>query len=163
MGKMSTYVKKPVPVRARQIKRAMKVETLEGTFHGRKGDYLVVGVRGEKYIVRRDIFEETYELVQTPRHVEKPPRKPQVQEQPSVVRTPPRRPTHGPNKSEQELYEDARTCIRILEASMGRPTNPDITAKDLDSMLADYVDENEDSVQLVRSVRGGAARFGAPA
>ena len=163
MGKMSTYVKKPVPVRARQIERAMKVETLEGTFHGRKGDYLVVGARGEKYIVRRDIFEETYELVQTPRRVEKPPRKPQVQEQPSVVRTPPRRPTHGPNKSEQELYEDARTCIRILEAAMGRPTNPDITAKDLDSMLADYVDENEDSVQLVRSVRGGAARFGAPA
>ena len=62
-AKMSRYVKKPVPVRARQIGRAMKVETLEGTSRGRKGDYLVVGVRGEKYIVRRDIFEETYEPV----------------------------------------------------------------------------------------------------
>lgn len=52
-----------------------------------------------------------------------------------------------------ELSEDTKKCIQILEASLGRPANPDITIEDLDSMLADYVDENENSVELVRSVR----------
>ena len=52
-----------------------------------------------------------------------------------------------------ELSEGARKCIEILEASLGRPRNRDITVRDLDSMLADYVDEEEDSVALVRSVR----------
>ena len=51
------------------------------------------------------------------------------------------------------LSKDTKMCIRILEASLGRPANPNITIKDLDSMLADYVDENENSVELVRSVR----------
>ena len=58
---MKKYVKKPVPVEARQLGRAAKIETLEGVLRGKKGDYLVVGVRGERYIVKRDIFEETYE------------------------------------------------------------------------------------------------------
>ena len=52
-----------------------------------------------------------------------------------------------------ELSEGARKCIEILEASLGRPRNRNITIEDLDSMLADYVDEEEDSVELVRSVR----------
>ena len=60
---MQRYVKKPVPVRARQIRRATRIETLEGVSYGERGDYLVIGVRGEKYIVKRDIFEETYEPV----------------------------------------------------------------------------------------------------
>lgn len=61
--KTQKYVKKPVPVEARQLGRAAKIETLEGVLRGKKGDYLVVGVRGEKYIVKREIFEETYEPV----------------------------------------------------------------------------------------------------
>ena len=52
-----------------------------------------------------------------------------------------------------ELSEGARKCIEILDASLGRPRNRNITLKDLDSMLADYVDEGDDSVELVRSVR----------
>lgn len=64
------------------------------------------------------------------------------------------RPARHSDKSQTpELSDDAKTCIQILESAMGRPTNPDITARDLDSMLADYVDEEEDSVELVRSVR----------
>ena len=53
------------------------------------------------------------------------------------------------------LPESARECIEVLEASMGRPADPGITARDLDSMLAGCVDEGEDSVALIRSVRGG--------
>lgn len=57
---MQRYVKKPVPVRARQIRRAARMETLEGVSYGEKGDP-VTGIRGEKYIVKRGIFEQTYE------------------------------------------------------------------------------------------------------
>ena len=64
-------------------------------------------------------------------------------------------PRGSSSKSKPELSDDAKTCIQILESAMGRPTNPNITAKDLDSMLADYVDEKEDSAELVRSVRDG--------
>ena len=39
------------------------VETLEGRMTGHKGDWIVKGVRGEFYIVKDDIFRETYEKV----------------------------------------------------------------------------------------------------
>ena len=63
MSEVQTYIKKPIPITAKQLDRDTKVQTLEGTMHGKKGDYLVTGVRGEKYVVDKDIFEETYELV----------------------------------------------------------------------------------------------------
>lgn len=56
----------------------------------------------------------------------------------------------------QTLSDNAAMCIQILESSMGQPRNRDITARDLDSMLADYVDDDEDSVELIRSVRDGS-------
>lgn len=81
---MPMYVKKPIPIEARQItvenadelaawsksdiaKRpdgtmaGMLVYTLEGTMTGNVGDYLIKGVRGEFYFCAKDIFEETYE------------------------------------------------------------------------------------------------------
>ena len=57
---MQRCVKKPVPVRARQIRRATRIETPEGVSYGEKGDCLVIGVR-EKHIVKRGIFEQAYE------------------------------------------------------------------------------------------------------
>ena len=57
------------------------------------------------------------------------------------------------SRKDSELSQDTKECMRILEASLGRPVNPNRTARDLDSMLADYVDEKEDAVELVRSVR----------
>jgi len=39
------------------------IPTLEGTHKGMKGDYIIKGVRGEFYPCRKDIFEETYEVV----------------------------------------------------------------------------------------------------
>ena len=52
-----------------------------------------------------------------------------------------------------ELSDAAKRCIQTLEAALSGPRDPNITAKDLDSMLADCVDEEENSVELVRSVR----------
>lgn len=42
---------------------AWGVETIEGFMHVRPGDYIITGIKGEKYPCREDIFEETYEEV----------------------------------------------------------------------------------------------------
>ena len=83
---MPFYIKKPIPIEARQITQenaeelaewsgsdvvrnmdrsvnGMMVYTLEGTMTGRVGDYLIKGVRGEFYFCAKNIFEETYEEV----------------------------------------------------------------------------------------------------
>lgn len=39
------------------------IKTLEGTMLAREGDYIVKGVHGECYPCKPDIFEETYEEV----------------------------------------------------------------------------------------------------
>lgn len=56
------YVKKPIPIRAEKLSRSMDIDTLEGVFHGKKGDYHVIGVKGEHYIVDKEIFELTYDI-----------------------------------------------------------------------------------------------------
>jgi len=83
---MPFYLKKPIPIEAREMTpesinelvewsnasivkhvdgtpRGMMVWTLEGTMTGRMGDYLCKGVRGEFYFCAREIFHETYTLV----------------------------------------------------------------------------------------------------
>jgi hypothetical protein len=39
------------------------IKTLEGDMRCSEGDYLIIGIKGERYPCKRDIFEETYELV----------------------------------------------------------------------------------------------------
>lgn len=39
------------------------IPTLEGTMKFYKGDMLIVGVKGEIYLCRKDIFDQTYESV----------------------------------------------------------------------------------------------------
>lgn len=39
------------------------IDTLEGTHHVSKGDYVIKGVNGEFYSCKPDIFEKTYEEV----------------------------------------------------------------------------------------------------
>jgi len=57
------YAKKPIPIKAIQIHEPFQVETLEGTFTGKAGDYLVEGIKGELYACDREIFEESYDKV----------------------------------------------------------------------------------------------------
>lgn len=40
------------------------IHTLEGDMRATDGDYIIKGVKGEFYPCRKDIFEETYELVE---------------------------------------------------------------------------------------------------
>ena len=39
------------------------METLEGQMRYNKGDAIITGVIGEKYVCRRDIFNQTYDIV----------------------------------------------------------------------------------------------------
>jgi len=55
-------IKKPIPIRCRQIDQAFEVESLEGVVKGKPGDWLMVGVEGEKYICDAEIFKKTYDL-----------------------------------------------------------------------------------------------------
>ena len=56
-------VKKPIPVDCVQIHEAFEVESLEGLVRGKPGDWLMRGVRGELYVCDKEIFEQTYELI----------------------------------------------------------------------------------------------------
>lgn len=56
-------IKKPIPVKCYQMNEAFEVETMEGTLKGKAGDYLMIGVRGEMYPCDKEIFHETYEII----------------------------------------------------------------------------------------------------
>jgi len=40
------------------------INTLEGKRLITKGDWIITGIKGERYLIKPDIFEETYELVE---------------------------------------------------------------------------------------------------
>lgn len=39
----------------------LKIETLEGTHRANVGDWIIVGVNGELYLCKHNIFQKTYE------------------------------------------------------------------------------------------------------
>lgn len=57
------YRKIPIVLEAYQTEEEMDIETLEGVMHASIGDYIVTGVKGEKYPVKPDIFVKLYEEV----------------------------------------------------------------------------------------------------
>jgi len=65
MSEFQQYRKKPIIIKAKQMDKPFEVKTLEGTMKGKTGDYLVVGIKGERYPVDRSIFEHTYDLIET--------------------------------------------------------------------------------------------------
>lgn len=60
---MGGYRKKPIVINAVQIEEPFEVETLEGVMRGNPGDWLIVGVKGEMYPCKADVFAETYEAI----------------------------------------------------------------------------------------------------
>lgn len=61
--KIKKYRKKPVIIEAFQTDREMIIHTLEGDMKANVSDYIITGLRGEKYPCKPDIFEKSYELV----------------------------------------------------------------------------------------------------
>lgn len=43
----------------------LEIPTLEGTHRANEGDWIITGVKGERYPCKPDIFEATYEQVPT--------------------------------------------------------------------------------------------------
>jgi hypothetical protein len=61
---MSSCMKRPIVVLAKQIDDEFRVNTLEGNYkQGKSGDYLMRGIDGELYICDKDIFEKTYDFI----------------------------------------------------------------------------------------------------
>lgn len=63
---LSTYVKsykKVTSIKAFQVQENFIVDTLEGVMRGVAGDYLCQGIEGEKWPVKKEIFEKTYEEI----------------------------------------------------------------------------------------------------
>jgi hypothetical protein len=43
----------------------VRVPTLEGELIANKGDFIIIGVEGEIYPIRRDVFQKTYDIIPT--------------------------------------------------------------------------------------------------
>jgi hypothetical protein len=51
---------KAATVKAIRMQAPFTIETLEGTMRGEAGDYLCIGEHGDRWPVKREIFEATY-------------------------------------------------------------------------------------------------------
>ncbi len=60
---MTHYRKKPVVIDAVRITEKTEIQTREGTLYGYPGEWLITGVKGEKYPCGDEIFRATYENV----------------------------------------------------------------------------------------------------
>lgn len=60
---MSNFRKKPVVVLAERTWEQVSIPTLEGTMVAEAGDWIITGVKGERYPCKDDIFRATYEAI----------------------------------------------------------------------------------------------------
>lgn len=58
-----TAKKKPIAIKCSQISEPFEVETMEGIMTGKAGDWLMIGINGEKYVCDDGIFRKSYEIV----------------------------------------------------------------------------------------------------
>ncbi|MBR3751607.1 MAG: hypothetical protein IKK50_00575 [Ruminiclostridium sp.] len=63
MNQLKKYRKKPVVVQAYECKEEEIIHTLEGDMVASAGDYIIVGLKGERYPCKPDVFLASYEEV----------------------------------------------------------------------------------------------------
>lgn len=56
-------VKKPIVVECYIAEKEEIIHTLEGDMKANVGDYVITGLRGEKYPCKPDIFKATYDIL----------------------------------------------------------------------------------------------------
>jgi hypothetical protein len=61
--KFKKALKKPIPIKCIQIDEPFEVESMEGLVKGKKGDWLMIGINGEKYVCDASIFQKTYDII----------------------------------------------------------------------------------------------------
>jgi len=61
-----TCRKRPIEIKALQVNlpEGFSVTSTEGVVTGRQGDWLMIGVEGEKYICSNSVFQKTYEVIE---------------------------------------------------------------------------------------------------
>jgi len=59
--KRRRFIRKPIPIMAYQTFDPVSIQTREGVLKANAGDWVVTGVKGERYIMTNEIFMETYE------------------------------------------------------------------------------------------------------
>ena len=57
---MKKYMKRPVVVEAYRTDQEIIIHTLEGDMAASPGDYIITGLRGERYPCKPDVFAATY-------------------------------------------------------------------------------------------------------
>jgi hypothetical protein len=60
---MQQFRKKPVVICAYQTRTPVEISTLEGRMRADPGDWIITGIKGERYPCKPDIFAATYEPV----------------------------------------------------------------------------------------------------
>ena len=58
---ISIFMAEAVDWHIRNGKKAIPIQTLEGTMYAEQGDWIIKGIQGEFYPCKPDIFDETYE------------------------------------------------------------------------------------------------------
>lgn len=58
---MTKYRKKPIVIHAEQTPVRVEIQTLEGVMVANPGDWIITGIKGERYPCKPEIFAETYE------------------------------------------------------------------------------------------------------
>lgn len=53
-------IKKNILVEAYQTEKPLDIHTLEGVMHANAEDWIITGVEGEQWPVKKEIFEKTY-------------------------------------------------------------------------------------------------------
>lgn len=57
-------IKKPIVVDAYQATQSTFIKTLEGTMKANEGDWIITGIEGEQWPVKKEIFEKTYKVIE---------------------------------------------------------------------------------------------------
>ena len=60
---MKKYRKKPIVISAEEATEVTEIETREGVMMAQPGDFIITGVKGERYPCKPDIFHATYDPV----------------------------------------------------------------------------------------------------
>lgn len=60
-GESGMFRKRPIVIQAERATERTVIHTLEGDMTAEPGDWIITGVKGEKYPCKPDIFEATYE------------------------------------------------------------------------------------------------------
>lgn len=58
------FRKKPIVIEAYKTDKELIIQTLEVPMKADPGDWIITGIRGEKYPCKPDVFDRTYEPVQ---------------------------------------------------------------------------------------------------